>query len=319
MRAREADDEGYIERDGVRIAYDVFGRGDPTILLAPSWSIFHARAWKMQIPFLARSFRVIAVDGRGNGRSGRPAAATAYADEEYLSDLLAVLDATGTDRVIVAGVSFGALLAFEMAALHPERVAGVVGIGTSVPHLTPPSPGRDVYDFETVYDHHEDWGKYNRHYWRTNYREFLEFFAGKLYPEPHSTKQIEDTVGWGLETTPEVLAATESRKGDWLGTKESVEALLDGVRCPSLLIHGTADGVVPWSRSEAVAARVGGRLELLVGAGHCPQARDPVRVNLLIREFVESIAGPGRPAGPGWADQPPTRESASTSSAAPRS
>jgi pimeloyl-ACP methyl ester carboxylesterase len=307
-----------VVRKGVRVAYEVFGDGDPTILLAPTWSIFHGRAWKMQVPFLARSYRVITVDGRGNGRSDRPATAAAYADEEFLADLLAVLDHTRTPRAVVAGASYGGLLALELAALQPERVMGVIGIGASVRHLTPPLPGREVFDFDAVYDDCEGWARYNRHAWLADYRGFLEFFMGQLYTEPHSTKQIEDGMAWGLETTPETLVLTEDARARIAETKEAVEALLARVRCPALFIHGTDDRVVPWSRSEAVAERVGGRLELIVGGGHCPHTRDPVRVNVLIREFVESIRGPSRARGPRWAVQP-AEASASTSSAAPRS
>ena len=106
----------------------------------------------MQVPFLARSYRVITVDGRGNGRSDRPATAAAYTDQEFLADLLGVLDHTRTPRAVVAGASYGGLLALELAALQPERVMGVVGIGTSVRHLTPPLPDRDAFDFDAVYD-----------------------------------------------------------------------------------------------------------------------------------------------------------------------
>jgi pimeloyl-ACP methyl ester carboxylesterase len=50
--------------------YEVYGSGEPTIFLLPTWSIIHSRHWKMQIPYLARHCRVITFDGRGNGRSG---------------------------------------------------------------------------------------------------------------------------------------------------------------------------------------------------------------------------------------------------------
>ena len=53
-RARYPDSEGYVERDGVRVLYEVFGSGEPTVLLLPTWSIVHSRAWKMQMPYLAR-------------------------------------------------------------------------------------------------------------------------------------------------------------------------------------------------------------------------------------------------------------------------
>ena len=58
-----------------RLYYEVYGSGEPTVLLLPTWSIIHSRHWKMQIPYLARHCRVLTFDGRGNGRSDRPGAA----------------------------------------------------------------------------------------------------------------------------------------------------------------------------------------------------------------------------------------------------
>jgi len=72
MRARTPDHDGHIEREGVKVFYEVFGDGELTVLLMPSWSVVHSRSWKMQVPFLARHYRVITFDGRGNGRSDRP-------------------------------------------------------------------------------------------------------------------------------------------------------------------------------------------------------------------------------------------------------
>ena len=57
-RARYPDSTGYVERDGVRLYYEVYGAGEPTMLLLPTWSIVHSRHWKMQIPYLARHCRV---------------------------------------------------------------------------------------------------------------------------------------------------------------------------------------------------------------------------------------------------------------------
>ena len=53
MRAHSPEQEGFVERDGVRIFYEVFGTGDPAVLLLPTWSIVHSRIWKMQVPFEA--------------------------------------------------------------------------------------------------------------------------------------------------------------------------------------------------------------------------------------------------------------------------
>jgi hypothetical protein len=53
MRAAMPADEGYVEHEGVKIGYEVFGGGAPTLLLMPTWTIVHSRFWKMQVPYLA--------------------------------------------------------------------------------------------------------------------------------------------------------------------------------------------------------------------------------------------------------------------------
>jgi hypothetical protein len=50
MRACRPTRDGYVERHGVKVHYEVFGGGEPTVLLLPTWSIIHSRQWKMQVP-----------------------------------------------------------------------------------------------------------------------------------------------------------------------------------------------------------------------------------------------------------------------------
>src|SRR5271170_6798203 len=198
MRARQADSDGYAERDGVRVFYEVFGNDEPAILLMPAWSIVHSRSWKMQIPFLARHHRVITFDGRGNGRSDRPAGADSYRSAEYAADALAIMDATGTGRAAVISLSRGASYALHLGAARPERVAGQVFICPTTP-LAPFSPPRLPYArrFEESLDSDDGWAKDNARYWERDYRGFLEFFFSQVFTEPHSTKPIEDGVTWG--------------------------------------------------------------------------------------------------------------------------
>jgi pimeloyl-ACP methyl ester carboxylesterase len=291
MRARYPDQEGYVERDGVRIFYEVFGAGEPTILLLPAWSIIHSRFWKAQVPYLARYCRVIAFDGRGNGRSSRPEDSAAYDNAEFVADALAVLDATSTERAVLVSLSMGAQWALLLASEHADRVMGAAFIGPTLP-ISPRIEKRVMHSFDDVLDTEEQWAKYNRHYWMKDYRGFLEFFFGQCFPEPHSTKQIEDCVGWGLETTPEVLITKEEAPSRRLinlagGDEQHVRELAERVRCPVLVIHGDQDAITPHARGVKLAAMTGGRLATLEGSGHIPLARDPVKVNLLLREFVD--------------------------------
>ena len=282
-RAHYPDAEGFVERDGVRVFYEVYGTGEPTILLLPTWSIIHSRCWKMQIPYLARHCRVIAFDGRGNGRSDRPEEPEAYAEAEFAADALAVLDATATEQTFLVCLSMGAQRALLVAAEHPERVDGVVFIGPAVPLAVQTPRARAVGGFDERLDDYEGWAKYNRHYWLEHYRDFLEFFFSHVFIEPHSTKQIEDCVGWGLETTPETLVATQLAPHlDEAATRE----LAGRIRCPVLVIHGREDAIRAHASGAELAELTGGALVTLDGSGHCPQARDPVKVNLLLRDFA---------------------------------
>ena len=280
MRAREPDYEGFVERDGIRVGYAVSGTAEPAILLLTSWAIVHARQWKAQVPYLARRFRVITVEGRGNGRTDRPVTAEAYSDREYVDDAIAALDATGVDRAVIVGLSLGGRHALQLAAWYPERAAGVIAIGAALPWPLPP-------DFDEPKDGYEGWGKANRHYWLADYRGWVEFFMSQVFTEPHSIKQREDGVGYGLETTAETLLLTAPAAA--APTAEDAEDICRQVRCPVLVVHGDQDGIVPYETGVALAHWTGGQLVTIHGGGHAPTLRDPVLANLLIRDFAQSL------------------------------
>ena len=290
MRARYPDHDGYVERDGVKVFYEVFGQGEPTILLMPTWSIIHSRHWKMQVPYLARHYRVVTFDGRGNGRSDRPAGPEAYEEKEYVADALAVMDATDTERAVLVSLSMGGQRSLILAAEHPKHVLGAVFIAPAVPLAPRPAERAVAERWEEVLDTDEGWAKYNRHYWLRDHRGFLEFFFSNMFSEPHSTKPLEDCVGWGLDTTPETLADTHVAEG-LVGPEDTLE-LARRVECPVLEIQGTDDRITGPARGVELAKAAGGELVLLEGAGHGPHVRDPVKVNLLIREFVDGIHPP---------------------------
>ena len=290
MRARYPDTEGFIERGGVKVGYEVFGAGEPAILLLTSWAIVHARQWKAQVPYLARHFQVITVEGRGNGRADRPGTPEAYRDREYVDDAIAVLDAIGVDRAVVVGLSVGGRHALQLAAWYPERAAGVVAIGAALPWPMPPG-------FDETRDAYEGWGKANRHYWLADYRGWVEFFMSQVFTEPHSTKPHEDGVAWGLDTTAETLLLTVPAVAE-PGAADA-EAICRQVRCPVLIVHGDQDGIVPYDTGVALARWTGGQMVTIHGGGHAPTLRDPVQVNLLIRNFAESV-GHGIPPSRTW-------------------
>jgi pimeloyl-ACP methyl ester carboxylesterase/predicted glycosyltransferase len=280
--------DGYVERDGVRVFYEVHGKAAPAILLLPTWEIVHSRAWKFQIPYLARHSTVVTFDRRGNGRSDRPADARAYDRRASAGDALAVMDRVGVERAVVVswcGAGDDLILAGE----YPERVSRLVLIAPDL-SLTAEPCDDAPHSFDEKPVTVKGWGKWNRHYWLEDWSGFLEFFFAETFTEPHSTKQIEDAIGWGLDTDPQTIA--RGMDSEWPNDREQALRLCAQVRCPTLAIQGSSDAVVGPARGAAVAEAIpGARLITLEGCGHGPQLRDPVRANLVLRDF----ACPARP------------------------
>jgi pimeloyl-ACP methyl ester carboxylesterase/predicted glycosyltransferase len=298
-RARYPDPEGFVDRDGQHLFYEVYGEGEETVFLIPTWSIVHSRHWKMQIAYFARHFRVLVMDGLGNGRSDRCRDWRRYAAVEFARDCLAVMDATGTDRAVIVSLSRGAQYQLELARLAPERMAGAVFIGPLFPYtpshwsvlihplsvrLTPKLPA-PMYRW---------WARMNPNHWREQHPEFADWFISRCFPEPHSTKAIEDGVGWALDSDGKTLAATAY--GRVTRDRQTLRELARNLDCPVLVVHGERDKITPPRDGRALARLASGRLEVVPGAGHLPHARKPVQVNLALRDFTEDAFG--RPRTP---------------------
>jgi len=292
MRARYPDREGFVDRDGVKVGFGVYGEGGPAVLLVPASPITHARSWKGLVPFLARHLTVVTTDGRGTGRSDRPHHRERYGPDEIAGDLNSVVAAAGVDRAVVVAHCHAVPWALRLAADHAGLVAGLVlispGIAVASGHDHAAEAERrwgvDVQDAT-------GWSMRNRAFWRTDggYRSWVEFFFDQQLPEAHSTKQLEDTVRWALDTEPEAMIAEREGRGAPAGP--DAEQLCREMPCPVLVIHGTDDRCQPLARGRRVAELTGGDIVVLDGAGHLPHVRDPVKVNRLVLDFVRKAMG----------------------------
>ena len=293
-RARYPDETGYVERDGVRVFWERYGDGDPTVLLLPTWTIIHSRCWKAQIPYLARHCRVLTFDPRGNGRSDRPTKPDAYAEREFAADAIAVMDATETAGAVLVSLSKGAQRALLLAADHPARVLAAAFIAPFFPvspvHglrwriMAHPRLRRGLFIRPPVA---AGWLKFNGAHWLADYPDFVEWWMRRVFNTSHSTKQLEDAIGWALETDPKTLIA--SVLGDLAApaTRRDQLALARRARCPVLVISAPNDKITAHADAQALAKATGGELLSVPDGGHCPQARKPVGVNLALRAFAE--------------------------------
>ena len=181
------------------------------------------------------------------------AASAAYVEAEFAADALAVMDATATERAVLVGLSCGALWATPPRGRAPGARRGHRLHRPGRPARAAASRARDrscASRRSSTRD--EGWAKYNRHYWLRDYRGFLEFFFGQMFNEPHSTKQIEDCVGWGLETDPETLADTRSALS-LLRRRELRRAAPSACAARCWSIHGDQDLIRPHAQGAALA------------------------------------------------------------------
>jgi pimeloyl-ACP methyl ester carboxylesterase/predicted glycosyltransferase len=283
MRARQPDTEGFVERGGVRIFYEVHGRGAPTLLLLPTFSVVHSRIWKMQIPYLARHYRVVTFDGRGNGRSDRPVGAAAYAPSEFVADTLAVMDATATERAVAVAASMGVKRTLLLTVDHPSRIDAAVFLGSMTPFS-------EVIPAEVMQAFADG-----------DYLKFLDLFMAAAFSDPHSTKAIEDGVEWGRETALETLSDAYLGDMSEFGDVASFRSLCGRVTCPVLVIQGSEDLLTPLAHGTGLAEAIGEAATLVVfeGGGHRPDVRDPVKTSLLLRQFIDSVSD-RRPPARSW-------------------
>jgi 3-oxoadipate enol-lactonase len=118
-------DTGYVTVDGGKLFYEIAGKGENIVLLHDG--MVNHRIWDEQFPLLARNYRVIRYDRRGYGKSSDPE--TKYS---HIDDLNQVFVQLKVDKAIVFGMSSGGGLAINFALTYPEKVKGLVLVGSVV-------------------------------------------------------------------------------------------------------------------------------------------------------------------------------------------
>jgi len=190
--------EGFVARDGREELVRGLGDQGPWIAFAPIFQITHSQLLKSTVPYLSQHFRIVTMDGRGNGRSDRPRGQDGYSFEHYYQDFVAVLDAAGADRVAVIGISATAMTALRLAGERPERVTHVIVAGGFAEASLEDEKIAARVRAESAQ-------------MRENWPGYLDWFYTLVFSEPHSTKPYEDGVRYGLASAGETVDLGEER------------------------------------------------------------------------------------------------------------
>lgn len=294
-RARYPDHEGWVtDEHGVSAFYETYGDSPDTVCMLPPWALMHSRMWRAQIPYLARHFRVIAIDPRGNGRSDRPARVESYSRAAHVRDVIAVLDAVGVEAAMMISLSPRGALLLALCVEHHERVRAAVFI---TPQLWI-EPGFARPFVSTPRERYEEMEKFNPHYWREDYHGFVEWFGRWVGSHPHSTRVIEEVVRHALDTDAETLI--KATVGfEMFEREEALRLAREKVRCPVLVAQNGGAAKFPKHTSGPLAGATGGRLHVFEGLGPNVCGRWPIAMNIVLRGFLEDVrsgALSGRPS-----------------------
>lgn len=251
--------------NGVNLAVDARGNG-PAILFIHGYPLDHT-IWSPQLEALD-GWRRIAPDLRGMGQSDAPD--LGYSMATYASDLAALLDTLGVERVVLCALSMGGYVAFEFLRRWRERVSGLVLIATRA--------GPDTAE-----------GKRARDAAAAQAREGgAGVIAEAMLPKmlaPGAPEALVARVRALMAATP--VPGIVGALGAMRDRPDSTSLLPTLAGLPALVIAGGSDQLMPVSEMSAMAAAIpGARLVVAPGAGHLPTLETPSVVTDTLRTFL---------------------------------
>lgn len=265
-----------VARNGeVELAYELRGDGPPLLLIQ---GLGYARwGWIRQAPDLSRDHRLILFDNRGVGDSSK--VTELYTVDDMADDTVAVLDAAGVDAAHVFGVSLGGIIAQSLAARYPERVRNLILLATT--HGGPAAVPVPPETAAIMADPCEGMSPEER------IRHVMPPAFRPGWTEEHPEEFDELVALRAQHVPPWESYVAQAMAG---GTADTT-ALLPSITAPTLVLHGTADRVVPVENAELLANVIAGaRLEIISDGGHLVMIEQPERVNGAIRAFVRGDA-----------------------------
>ena len=240
----------------------------PALVLLHGWSL-DRRAWQPQMDALADRFLTIAIDRRGFGRSSAPPDLTREPE-----DLLAVRDALGLDRMVLAGMSQGGRVALHFARGHPDKVAGLILQGAPLDGFRPEPQGEEAIPLD-------DYVALAR--------------AGRLDDMKALWREhalMRASTGEARRLIDRMLADYEGRDLVAAAAHEldPIAERLGGIEVPALIVTGEGD--TGWRQRAGDALADGlpnARREVMPGAGHLCNLTHPAEYERLVAEFVDSM------------------------------
>lgn len=253
----------YLDRDGVRLHYERSGSG-PAVLLTHGFAA-SSRMWASNVDALAKDHTVVTWDLRGHGGSDYPDDQSAYSAALTIEDMAALLDLAGASRGVLIGHSLGGYLSLEFHVRFPERVAGLVLVGTG--------PG------------------FRNDEARDGWNQFAAKTSSRL------RERALDALAKSDELTPgehrDASGLERAARGMLLQSDARVMDSLPTIAVPTLVVVGSDDAAF-LGGSQYMASKIrGASLEQVEGARHAPNVSHSDLFNKRVRSFLDTVDSDG--------------------------
>jgi pimeloyl-ACP methyl ester carboxylesterase/DNA-binding CsgD family transcriptional regulator len=237
----------YARSGNVSIAYQTIGQGEVDIVFVPCWISHLERLWKEPrfakfVERLSAFGRVILFDKRGTGLSDPAPATRSPSLEERMDDMLSVLDAAGSTRVVLFGTEIGAKLAMLFAATYPERIAALVTFGTS-----PRGTWAPDYPWAPTPEEHEQ-----------RYARLQQEWGGPFMVEAYAPSLAHDREfsQWWAECLRSAASPATAIATLRLSAETDIRQALPRIKAPTLVLHRTGDRIIDVAAGRYMAERI---------------------------------------------------------------
>jgi 3-oxoadipate enol-lactonase len=257
------------QANDIDIYYEVKGDGEPLLLIAGFSS--DLTIWSKMVSPLAEKYRVIVFDNRGVGRSSAPE--SPYTIRQMADDAAGLLDEIGVDKAHVVGHSMGGMIAQELALAHPQKVNSLILLATC---SRPDERNRAII---------ESWGELPRRVDPvTAARLILPWiYTSGFYARPGAVQQVLDLIVKNPYPPPPHGIFQQSRAVMGFDTSDR----LGQIRCPTLVLAGQEDILLPLQWSEELVRGIpGAELVVLEKTGHSLEIESAEAVVAAMLDFL---------------------------------
>ncbi len=261
-----------IKANGISMNYEIEGKGENLVLIHGAGE--NLNMWYHQLPVFSKSYRVIAYDVRGAGKTESPEGE--YSISLFAEDVYQLMNAIGVQDACFLGYSMGGRIALELALNHPELVKALV-LASSPIGLTPPSPRSEP----------QQRGPMPEISSKEDMKAFAERMATTAFSPGFESKnpaEVERYINIKLQNQPEGISRMMRSLGGIASRPD-----LSKVKCPVLIIVGENDPLVGVEPGRQTHEALANSKLVTMPTGHAAPMELPEEFNAAVLEFLSGV------------------------------